>query len=124
MSGMSDYVVFNTQTGEVIRYGICQGAMVDQQVGHINEAALPVKVDPQNEYIDLITRLVTPLKTMAIVQSGLLISGLPNPCKARVEGQTYTVGDGNIEFDFTYPGLYKITLTSPEYRSANVTIQV
>ena len=120
----SPFVVFDVQTGEVLRWGFCQTEMTGRQSRNTNECSIEAAIDPCHEYVDPRTKQVTPLKTMNVVQADGIFTGLPIPCSATVEGKTYVVGDGSAEFDFNLPGTYEVVFRSAGFRGHNVTVTI
>lgn len=121
---MTPYVVFNVQTGEVLRWGTCQPDMAGRQALTSDECAIEAVIDPKNEYVDPRTKTVTPLKDMNPSQADGKFSGLPVPCTVTVEGKTYVVGDGVAEFDFNLPGTYEILVRAAGYRDLRLTVTI
>lgn len=60
---------------------------------------------------------------MEIIISGNLISGLPIPCTARIEGVPYEVADGELELNANLPGPYRVRLSAVGYLDKEVIIQ-
>lgn len=56
------------------------------------------------------------------VVQGHIVSGLPIPCKARIEGTEYDITDGVIELDANLVGPYTIKITSVQYKDKEVTV--
>ncbi len=57
------------------------------------------------------------------VVNGLVVSNLPIPCTARIEGEVYEIDDGTLELDPNLPGPYTIYLDAVPYLPCTVTIQ-
>lgn len=121
---MTSYVVFNAQTGEVLRWGECQPDLVGRQALTNAECSIEAEIDPKNQYVDPRTKAVVPLRDMNPAQADGKLSGLPIPCVVTVEGKSYTVGDGSAEFDFNLPGTYEILVKAVGYRDWKVTVTV
>jgi hypothetical protein len=76
--------------------------------------------DPRTHYV--LDGEAAEKQPMTPVINGLTVSGLPIPCTARIEGQTYTITDGALELDADMPGPYEVTLEAVPFLPCKVVI--
>lgn len=56
--------------------------------------------------------------------SGTTISGLPIPSTLKIGTETYVVDDGEADLDLTYPGTYRVEITTLRHLPKTVEITV
>ena len=119
---MKHFIVINRRTGAIVRSGNCADS--DLRIQADKSTLRAIEVD--QVYSDLEYywdgKGVTPRPRFEVEVTGLEISGLPSPTTAVVEGQTYKVADGAIEFEFSYSGTYQVTLSSFPFQDATVEV--
>jgi hypothetical protein len=121
---MTAFTVFRIDSGEVVMTGECPDGQHDLQARGGNVRAIPQFVDTLTQYVDPRTNEPTMKQRMNIAQQDQRIYNLPIPCKIRIEGEEYVIGDGDADLDFEQPGRYFVEVIAPAYITTVVTIDV
>lgn len=120
---MSEFTVWDSRSGEVVRIGNCPDSMVENQVRSDApwERVCPGKIDYEAKWHDgskwASKRIIKPKVR------GTTVSGLPVPSTCFVESDSYVIDDGVADFEFGQPGVYKVRITSPGHKEVVVEVQ-
>jgi len=117
----SPFVVWDTRTGDIVRYGSCptgQEYLQAREAWHQAEAGYH---DPATEWHD--GSEFKPRSTMLLAVNGAVVRGLPIPARALIEGVTYQIADGVANLSFQLPGTYTVKFSADGFKDESVTIQ-
>jgi len=117
---MIDYIVYDKFTGKITRTGYCPDNDFQLQAIYNNEAVLEGQTNDILFYV--VNSIVMPkpenpsiIDKLLMLADGLdltTISLLPNPSTVTLDGTSYEVTDGILEFTLDVPGTYKIKIDS------------
>lgn len=118
---MKHFSVYSTLTGAVLRSGYCGDGCVSAQA-HGGEGVIEAAshVPPGTAYVE--DGEVVANGAMSPVVSGLTVSGLPDHCTARTEGQEFDVTGGEITFEYELPGAYAVVFSAWYFNDATVEV--
>lgn len=93
-------------------------ADLDLVDGAIAAVSVPAGTNPNSLYLDTSTGRIGPRPSptfdrVRIPADGLTaatMTDLPRPCAVTINGQTYTVEDGQLELTFSTPGTYRVSV--------------
>lgn len=116
------FVVCNAD-GTVIRVGSCPAQVVDLQASAAGEIVFAGALNHETEYIDVDAGQIVPKPPIAPLVSGLVVTGLPSPCTAVVEGVSHEIVGGEATFAFDVPGLYSVRFSAKNHLSAVIELE-
>lgn len=120
MSDPGHFVVYETATGRIVKYGVCAAADIELQAGP-GEAVLAVAagVRDSTHYVaagEIAARPAIAFDKMVIAADGIdtaTLAGLPDPCTVVIDGDEQVVTGGTLEFSAAAPGAYRIQVLDP-----------
>lgn len=117
--------------GVILRWGASSPQSVDVQAQE-GELVFLGLGETDTHYVNVVTgqvlnrpKMSVSVTTNSIPADGVseaVISGLPNPTTASVNGNEVTVTDGTLEFSADLPGVYRIDLKSWPYQDTTVEV--
>lgn len=112
-------------SGEILSAGMMAiGYLEDMQAEGRNIIFVDTIPSLPNSRVNTSTNEVEPKPNCPAVLNGTTLTGLPVPSRVTVLGQTYEVGDGVLEMEFTTPGVYSVTVESPVFRTGRYEVVV
>lgn len=127
---MIDFVVYDEETGEILRVGRGPEAYVDQQAGEGEAVVMSdgSDVSDAKHYVDVATEsiigktgfpgVLIDSTVIANSSDSAKIERVPHGTVVSVNGlvaQTYTIEDGMFEISVNMPGMYSIACTHPKH---------
>jgi hypothetical protein len=104
------FVQYDAQGG-IMQHGSMAQGFVDDIVSKGGNWLIGVKVGI-DQRVNIGTLELEPKTACAAVVDGTTIKGLPLPCRVTIDFVQYDVDDGQLEFEFTQPGEYVVTVVS------------
>lgn len=107
--------VVHDANGKILRYGDCPPDSVYMQASGAGETVLQ-KTMFKDAYVvagELVPRPANPT-----VLSGMALTNVPAPSVVYINGAKYDTHESTVELDFTYPGRYRIAVSSWPYLDA------
>ncbi len=122
----TDFIVYETATGRILRSGICGHLDVVNQAQGGGETAIEGRASDVTEYFDIVEGVIksrpvieATMSKTEIVADGvdeLVISPLPIPTTVRVQGNEVIVMDGSLEFSTSLAGPLDFRLDAFPYQ--------
>lgn len=119
---MIRYIKYVSATGEIRAFGWCMVADLPLQSGPGEDVIVTDAsgIEWATHYV--LDGTVIERPEMSIVQSGLTLSGLPDPATLRIETQTYEVTGGDAELSFSLPGDYVVRVEAWPWKNADIVV--
>lgn len=124
-----NYIVYENLTGKITKTGRCPVDMVALQAGD-GRTVIEGTANDLTEYV--VAGAVTPKPAMPVVidktevtADGVdtaTMTGLPDPCTLRVQGENHLVEGGEAEVSFDLSGQYVVKIVAFPYLDFEVTI--
>lgn len=121
----SGFVVYDVRTGEILRTGYCPEDAVDLQASGEHEAVIADQdASDTRDYVvdgEIVERpALGPISQTAILADDAdeaVLTGLPQPCTVRINGEPVTVGDGHLVFTASVAGTYVVEIDCWPYQA-------
>lgn len=112
-------------SGEILSAGaMAIGYLEDMQANGRNIIFVDTIPSLLNDRVNVSTNEIETKPNCPAVLNGATLTELPIPSRVTVLGQTYEVGDGVLEMEFTTPGVYSVTVESPVFRTGHYEVVV
>jgi len=127
---MSHFVVYNLESGAILRTGNAPENMIDLQPKG-NEAVLKQSAKDDIHYVDLssdtpVIRERSPIRPSVSTQTGeVTLSELPDPCTVSWGEQSAQATGGTATVQFDEPGTYALMLEAgAAYQSTKIEVAI
>lgn len=114
------YVVYERASGAIRREILCSTEQAACQAGP-DEGCIEGAGDYSSHYVLKNKLVARPL--MPITRRGNVLTSVPKGAQITIEGTDYITDDSVVEFEFSLPGSYPITVTHWPYRDWSTTIE-
>jgi len=131
----SYYVVYQSETGKILRYGGCPGSVIEAQAG-VGEGVLAAfeGCADQTHYVTFNPSRVEGKITLSLIVSATqitangtdeaIISNIPAGVQVQwPDGQTDIVTGGEIRFSVDLPGTYTFRFTAVPYLDQEIIVE-
>lgn len=112
---MANAIIFDTATGRII----CVTTLREWDTPMSNEILYENAPTDIGGTHYVLNGEVVPRPVMPLVITGNHIEGIPVNSELWLENIVYTVDDGEVDIDFTYPGTYPVRITKFPYLDFN-----